>query len=130
MPPTTEHGAFHWNELMTRSLEKAKAFYAETLGWQYETFPAPSGAYTLCKAGGSPVGGMFEMTPGGEFDGIPDHWFAYVAVDDVDARLAKVEAAGGAILRSPFDVPEVGRIAIVKDSAGAAIGWITPALRG
>ncbi len=126
----TTHGTFHWNELMTWNVEKAKAFYAETLGWQYEAFPMPNGAYTVCKAGGSPVGGMLEMTPGGEFDGLPEHWFAYIAVDDVDARLAKTEAAGGAIIRPPFDVPDVGRIAIVKDSAGAAIGWITPARRG
>ena len=127
--PATTHGTFHWNELMTWNAEKAKAFYAETLGWRYETLPMPNGAYTLCKAGGAPVGGMLEMTPGGAFDGLPEHWFAYIAVDDVDARLARVEAAGGTIVRLPFDVPDVGRIAIVKDGAGAAIGWITPARR-
>ena len=33
-----------------------------------------------------------------------------------------------AILRPAFDVPGVGRFAIVKDSAGAFIGWITPAV--
>lgn len=123
----TVHGTFHWNELKTWNVEKAKAFYAETLGWQYETLPMPNGSYTLCKAGDSPVGGMFEMTPGGAFDGLPEHWFAYIAVDDVDARLARVEAAGGTIVHLPFDVPDVGRIAILKDGAGAAIGWITPA---
>ena len=125
--PMATHGTFHWNELKTWNAEKAKAFYAETHGWQYETLPMPNGSYTLCKAGDSPVGGMFEMTPGGAFDGLPEHWFAYIAVDDVDARLARVEAAGGMIVHLPFDVPDVGRIAIVKDGAAAAIGWITPA---
>jgi predicted enzyme related to lactoylglutathione lyase len=26
---------FFWNELMTRDPERAKAFYADTLGWIY-----------------------------------------------------------------------------------------------
>ena len=26
------HGTFYWNELMTRDVERAKTFYAETLG--------------------------------------------------------------------------------------------------
>ena len=37
--PTARHGQFHWNELMTRSVDKAKDFYADTLGWSYEPFP-------------------------------------------------------------------------------------------
>ena len=72
------------------------------------------------------VAGIFEMKPDTGFDGVPDHWFAYIAVDDVDARVAGVEAAGGEIGRAPFDVPEVGRFAVVKDSTGAFIGWVTP----
>ena len=86
----------------------------------------PSGAYWIAKTGDRPVGGMFLMQ-GPEFGDIPDHWFAHIAVDDVDARVSRVQAAGGAVLRAPFDVPGVGRIAVVKDATGAAVGWITPA---
>lgn len=128
--PTTTHGLFHWNELMTWNVEKAKEFYAETLGWSFETFPMEEGEYTVCKAGEEIAGGIFGLAPGSGFDGVPDHWFAYITVDDIDARLAKVQAAGGEIMRPAFDVPDVGRIAIVKDKAGAAIGWITPAEQG
>ena len=124
----TPHGAFFWNELNTWSVDRAKAFYGETLGWHYESHPmAKGGTYTLCKAGETPVAGIFEMKPGAGFDGMRDHWFAYIAVDDVDARVAGVEAAGGEVCRAPFDVPDVGRFAVVKDSAGAVIGWVTPA---
>ena len=28
----TAHGHFHWNELVTRDVEKAKKFYGETIG--------------------------------------------------------------------------------------------------
>ncbi len=125
------HGHFHWNELMTWNREAAKSFYAETLGWSYEAFPmAEGGDYAVCMMGGQPVGGMMEMKEGMGFEGIPDHWFAYITVDDIDTRLKKVQAAGGEVMRPAFDVPDVGRIAILKDKAGAAIGWITPAVEG
>ncbi len=129
--PTAKHGQFHWNELMTWSVDKAKGFYADTLGWTFEPFPmAEGGNYTVCKTGEDVAGGIFEMKPGMGMDGVPDHWFAYITVDDVDARIAKVKDAGGEIMKEPFDVPSVGRIAIIKDKAGAAIGWITPAQQG
>jgi predicted enzyme related to lactoylglutathione lyase len=28
----TTHGHFHWNELVTRDVEKAKKFYGDTIG--------------------------------------------------------------------------------------------------
>jgi predicted enzyme related to lactoylglutathione lyase len=73
---------------------------------------------------------MLEIKEGSGLDHGPDGWFAYIAVDDIDARLEKVAAAGGTIERPGFDVPGVGRIAVVRDKAGSAIGWITPAGEG
>jgi predicted enzyme related to lactoylglutathione lyase len=63
---------------------------------------------------------------GPQFEGIPPNWFAYIAVDDVDARMKNATAAGAALVRPIFEVPGVGRIAIIKDPIGAAVGWITP----
>jgi predicted enzyme related to lactoylglutathione lyase len=124
-----QHGHFYWNELMTRDVEGAKAFYAGTLGWRFDGMPmAEVGTYWVCKDGDQPLGGILDMSPP-QFDGLPPHWFAYIAVDDVDARVAKAAAAGAELLRPLFDVPGVGRIAILKDPTGAAIGWITPAQR-
>ena len=128
--PDSRHGHFHWNELLTRNVGKAKDFYAQTLGWSCEPFPMADGEYTVCKSGDEVVGGIFEMSDGQGFDGVPDHWFAYITVDDVDKRLQEVAAAGGTIRRDAFDVPNVGRIAVVEDKAGAHIGWITPAQQG
>ena len=58
---------------------------------------------------------------------MPEFWMAYIAVDDVDKRVAKAKKAGATIVREPFDVPGVGRIAILKQPGGAGIGWMTPA---
>jgi hypothetical protein len=121
-----QHGHFHWNELNTRDPKSAKAFYGEVVGWTFDEMPMDEGGtYVLCMEGGQPVAGIFEMN-GPEFAGIPTHWFAYLAVDDVDARLEKAVSAGAIIKRPAFDVAGVGRIAIVQDPSGAVLGWMTP----
>ena len=123
----TAHGAFHWNELNTRNVKKAKDFYAKTLGWTFEDAPMGEGVtYTTIYANGEMVGGIFEMKDP-MFENVPEHWFAYIAVDDVDKRLTLLKEAGGKVVREPFDVPMAGRIAIVADSNGAVSGWMTPA---
>ncbi len=121
-----EHGSFVWNELNTWDVEAAKAFYGQTLGWTFEAMPMEddAGTYWVALADGEMVAGIFAMTSP-DFDGVPAHWFAYVEVDDVDVRTALVEEAGGTIIRPPFDVAGVGRIAIVKAPDGSVIGWIT-----
>ncbi|MCX2724369.1 VOC family protein [Roseibium salinum] len=120
-----EHGIFHWNELMTRDVEKARTFYGQSLGWTFTEMPMETGTYVLANLGDKPVGGLFPMT-GPEFEGVPEHWMSYIAVDDVDKRLKLARAHGGEIVREPFDVPGIGRIAILKDAGGAVQGWMTP----
>ena len=119
------HGAFMWNELMTADVEKAKSFYAKTIGWTMEEMKMPSGSYWIAKAGGTPVAGLMNMT-GMVPPGTPPHWFSYIEVDDVDRRAKDVTANGGKVHREPFDIPDVGRIAIVADATGAMVGIMTP----
>lgn len=61
-----------------------------------------------------------------DFEGVPEGWMSYLAVDDVDARVKTAVAAGAQLMRPIFDVPNVGRIAILTEPGGAGIGWITP----
>jgi hypothetical protein len=124
----TAHGHFHWNELVTRDVEKAKKFYGEVIGWTFEGMPMPDGTYWVAKMGDQPVGGLFPIA-GPQWDGVPEHWMAYIAVDDVDARVKKAQAAGAKVMRPAFDIQGVGRIAILTEPGGAGIGWITPADR-
>jgi uncharacterized protein len=121
------HGTFYWNELMTRDVEGAKKFYADTLGWSYDAMPMPGGggAYWLATMDGEPVGGLFDIS-GSDFEGVPESWMSYIAVDDVDARVAKAIKAGAKLMKPVFDVPGVGRIAILMQPDGAGVGWMTP----
>ena len=124
----TAHGHFHWNELVTRDVEKAKKFYGDTIGWTFDGMPMPDGTYWVAKMGDQPVGGLFPIA-GPQWEGVPEHWMSYLAVDDVDARVKKATAAGAKLMRPAFDVPGVGRIAILTEPGGAGVGWITPVAR-
>ena len=119
------HGNFCWNELMTRDVEKAKKFYGDTIGWCFDAMRSPMGVYWIAKMGDKPVGGLFTLTSP-QFGGVPESWMSYLAVDDVDARVKKAQGAGAKLMRPMFDVPGVGRIAILTEPGGAGIGWMTP----
>jgi predicted enzyme related to lactoylglutathione lyase len=121
------HGTFHWNELMARDVAGAKKFYADTIGWSYDGMPMPGGGtYWLAKIGDQPVAGIFDIN-GPDYQGVPENWMPYIAVDNVDARVKKAVAAGARVMKPAFEVPGVGRIVILMEPGGAAVGWITPA---
>jgi predicted enzyme related to lactoylglutathione lyase len=119
------HGSFCWNELMTNDIEKAKSFYGTTIGWRFDAFPMAMGTYWVAMNGDKPAGGLMPLDDTAP-PGTPPHWFSYLEVDDVDTRIKAITANGGKVLRPPFDVPTVGRIAIVQDPTGAVMGWMTP----
>jgi uncharacterized protein len=119
------HGSFYWNELMTRDAERDKKFYGNTIGWTFEAMPMADGTYWLAKTGEQYAGGLFPLTSP-RFDGVPEGWMSYLAVDDVDARVKKAQSFGATLMRPIFDVPGVGRIAMLKEPGGAGIGWMTP----
>ena len=125
------HGKVWWTELMTRDLDAAVKYYGDLCGWSFDTMRMESGAtYYVAKAGDVPTAGLMDMTGMPGLDGVPPHWFSYFAVDDVDAAVAATKAAGGQVRREPFDVPGIGRIAILADPTGAVMGMMTPAEEG
>jgi uncharacterized protein len=120
------HGQFCWNELRTRDAERAKAFYASSIGWTFEATSTPDGQpYWVASEGGKPVAGLFSLSSP-KFDGVPESWMSFLAVDDVDARVAKAVKAGAELVMPVFDVPNVGRIAMLREPGGAGVGWMTP----
>ena len=98
----------------------------DTIGWSFEPMEMPGGSTYWCAVQDSkPVAGFFSLTAS-EFDGVPESWMSYLAVDDVDSRVAKAVKAGAKLMKPLFDVPSVGRIAILMQPGGAGIGWMTP----
>jgi len=117
------HGTICWNELATKDAGAAKKFYTELFGWKVKASEAAGMDYTEITLGDKPFGGIMQM--GEEFGPMPSHWMAYVAVDDVDSTVKRVEELGGKICMPPHDIPHVGRFSVITDPTGANISIIT-----
>jgi uncharacterized protein len=114
-----EPGSFGWNELETRNVEGAKAFYGKVFGWGADTHDMPGGmSYTEWKLDGKSIGGAMDITNMMPAE-VPPHWLVYFVVEDADAGVAKVQELGGQQISPPMDI-EPGRFAIVRDPQGAA----------
>ena len=119
------HGHIGWCDLMSDDVDKARDFYTGVLGWDTEVMDIGQGPYTVFKADDRPVAGLMAKPPEGPASFAPTAWTSYVTVDDVDARTARVAAAGGSVLAGPMDIPTVGRMSIIQDPTGGVIGIIT-----
>jgi predicted enzyme related to lactoylglutathione lyase len=133
-----EHGSVNFNNLATRDLARAEAFYGAVFGWR--TLDLPSGVTWTLPAYGDH---LEESTPGlrdqmaqmGAPDGFidvvaavepiadddattPAHWSVTFAVDDVQATAAKAKELGGKVVTAPRDVPW-SRQAVIADPQGA-----------
>jgi uncharacterized protein len=122
MAEMTAHapGTFCWVELATTDQEAAKRFYGRLFDWTAEDLPIGEGrTYTMLRQGGRDAGALFRL--GAHESGVPPHWNSYVAVESAAAAAAKVGELGGEVLEGPFDVMDVGRMAVVRDPQGAIL---------
>ncbi|HWU02615.1 MAG TPA: VOC family protein [Novosphingobium sp.] len=123
-------GAWIWYELMTSDAAGARAFYEAVLGWHVAPGTQPPLFYGhIARADGEGVGGMLPLSPDMAAQGARPGWIGYIGVDDVDAAIARVEAAGGKVLMPRMDIDE-GSFALVTDSGGAAFYVMTPRAMG
>jgi len=107
-------GAFCWAELATGDAAAAKQFYSEMFGWTPVDVPMPEGTYTLLQAHGENAAALYPAPPG-----VPVHWGVYFSVTTADEAAARIKAAGGKIVKGPFDVMDAGRMAVAQDPQGA-----------
>jgi predicted enzyme related to lactoylglutathione lyase len=112
-----------WNELATRDMEGAKAFYSKVFGWGVKANPMPDGSeYIEWQVNGSPVGGG--MTMGSMYPPqVPPHWLVYFAVANTDDTVKKAQDLGGKVMAPAMDIPQ-GRFAVLSDPQGAAFAVI------
>lgn len=121
------HGTIHWSECLSSDVEATKAHYAALCGWEFNGVPMPGGStYWVASKGDQMVCGIMAVADLPPDQPIPPTWTTYIAVDDIDAAVAKAPETGGTVMTPPFDVPGVGRIAMVADPGGALVGLMTP----
>ena len=120
-------GLFGWVDLSTSDVDAAKGFYNELFGWSYEDIPTPMGpSYSMCRLGDDVVAGIGPQPPAMAASGAPSMWNSYVLVDDAEATCAAASSAGGTVLMAPADIMDQGRLAVLADPSGAAVGLWQP----
>ncbi|HEY2563876.1 MAG TPA: VOC family protein [Acidimicrobiales bacterium] len=117
-----EPGTFAWNELNTRDVSAAKAFYTQVFGWEPNDLDMGGMSYTEWKVGDKSLAGMMTM-PDMVPAEVPAHWLVYFGVDDTDASVSKATELGATTLVPPTDIPP-GRFAVLSDPDGAAFAVI------
>jgi predicted enzyme related to lactoylglutathione lyase len=113
-------GSFCWMELGTSDQQAAKKFYSDLFGWTVTDSPmGPGEVYTIFKLDGKDVAAGYTLRPDQRQMGVPPHWMLYIACENADGSAKRATELGGTVLAGPFDVMDAGRMAVVKDPAGA-----------
>lgn len=112
----TRSGTFVWEELITSDVAGAREFYGALFGWKFEEGEMPDGGpYVMFGPSEQKIGGLMSR------EGVPLHWATYVGVDSADDAAAKAIELGATVLAEPFEVPGVGRMAVIQDPTGPVI---------
>lgn len=119
-------GAVIWYELMTDAVAAAASFYARVLGWRAVDSGLPGPGYRYWRHAGEDVGGLMALPDEARAAGARPAWFPYLHEPQVEARIATVAAAGGAVYMPATEVPGVGRFAMLADPQGAAFYVMAP----
>ena len=119
-------GRFVWFDLMTTDTAAAQAFYTETLGWKASPWDGNGMEYTMLKAGERPIGGIMALSEELKAMKVPSHWTGSILVDDVDAIVARTTELGGTVHKAAWDIPEIGRLAVLADPQGGVFSVYNP----
>jgi len=120
MEPTLGNGKICYLEIPTDDVGRSAAFYEAVFGWRRGDF----GGMPMFELGDRGIASMADMPPGTP-DQVPAFWMAIFAVQDTDATVAQAGELGGQALGPPFDIPDVGRFAVLADPHGVAFGVLT-----
>ncbi|MCW5759143.1 MAG: VOC family protein [Phenylobacterium sp.] len=114
MPATFRHFAINADDV-----PRARRYYEQVFGWSFRPW-GPPGFYQTFDSGGGHLGALQgrrdiggQRMPGMELT---------FGVDDLEATMAAVEAAGGKILMQPFHIQGVGRLVFFQDTEGNIAG--------
>lgn len=126
-----EEGTFCWAGLATSDPDAAAAFYERLFGWEADWLePGGAGALAVIGHRGEEVAILYRQTEMARAAGAPPHWTSFISVDDADAIVDRAaELGGAAVFREPFDVPDAGRVAAIRDPTGGNLSLWEPRSR-
>jgi uncharacterized protein len=123
-------------EMPYRDRERAARFYSAAFGWKTEMLGPEMGDYLLVTTAlpgprpdmppdaalGSINGGLFPYKP----DWPMQHPSVVLGVDDIQAAMQRIQAAGGELLGEPMVIPGIGEYVSFVDTEGNRNSIIAP----
>ena len=106
-------------EIPAANVEAAGKFYQELLGWKIQHDSQLN--YSMWEAADGTGGGFPEVSneaPAG-------HVLVYIASDDIEADLKRVEELGGKVIHPKSEIPQMGWYAFFQDPTGNVLGLYT-----
>ena len=116
----SEH-AIAWFAIPVTDRPRAREFYSTVLGIEMPDFPTPMGTCSVFPQVDTGVSGSlndFMNVKPSQDSGVT----IWLAAENLQASLDKVEAAGGQILSGKESIGEFGFIAMIVDTEGNRIG--------
>ena len=120
-PDRPSIGSVTWFDLTVPDAGSVRDFYASVIGWEPSEVSMGDYADYAMNAPGTDntVAGVCHAR--GANAGLPPMWLAYVAVESLDASLARCRDGGGAVVAGPKTMGSHGRYAVIRDPAGACV---------
>jgi len=117
-------GKFVWYDLFTNDLQSTSRFYEELFGWSFSDTASKERLVKTIARDGVPIANaiLIDSEKGNVNDCL---WLSYMSVEDVDRALMVANKNNGTIYMQPKDLPNRGRIAIVKDPEAALFAVVT-----
>ncbi len=128
MPPVNPYaeqtelpGKFIWFDLVTDDVDRARHFYRELFGWEFETLGTGTAAYTVIRHKQRAIGGMVfdERTDPNRNE---SQWIGFISVPDVTKVVKGMKSGSGEVLVAPTKLSGRGMYAILTDAEGAVFG--------
>ena len=115
-------GTFSWVDLSATDQDAAKTFYTQLFGWQCNDNPIGEGMiYSIMSVDGKDVAAISSQPQQQRDAGVPPTWNSYISVRSADEVAERAAQLGAHVHAEPFDVLDVGRMAVVQDPQGAFV---------
>jgi predicted enzyme related to lactoylglutathione lyase len=111
-------GTPSWVDLGAADFERARQFYGDLFGWEFELGDENMGYYSMATSDGRRVAGIAPR----QSEDQPAVWTVYIASDDADETAQRIREHGGTMIMEPLDVMDQGRMLIAADPGGAVFG--------
>jgi predicted enzyme related to lactoylglutathione lyase len=125
-------GDWVWIQLMSRDAHKAAEFYQSVAGYEVMENTASNRLSDYVLARGGFARAVVRTIPAGNEQPRPT-WLLFVRVKDIGESVAKAKELGGRVLVEPDPGRFDGKVAVVADPTGAAIGlleWSPELMKG